>query len=116
MSDTHGFFPEEGFEPLFAVLKEAHDQAAFGKGRERHGAGLPYAAQPMQTISFMLRGSQGILWQAIKKIQEANGKLDDARRSGDPEESKAAKAFARRELLGAINYLAGALIYEDAHL
>lgn len=116
MSEPQGFIPQEGFESLFAVLKEAHDQAAFGKGRERHGQNLPYAAQPMQTISFMLRGSQGILWQAIKKIQEANGKLDEARISGDPEQCAAAKKFARRELLGAINYLAGALIYEDAHL
>lgn len=111
-----GFVPEEGFESLFNILKEAHDQAAFGKGKERHGQGLPYAAQPMQTISFMLRGSQGLLWQAMKKIQEANGKLDDARVSGDREEIGNAKRFARRELLGAINYLAGALIYEDAHL
>ena len=110
-----GFIPQEGFESLFSILKEAHDQAAFGKGQERHGQGLPYGAQPMQTISFIMRGSQGILWQAIKKIQEANGKLDDARLNGDPEMIKLAKRFARRELLGAINYVAGALIYEDAH-
>lgn len=49
------------------------------------------------------QGSQGILWQAIKKIQEASGK-PDARQSGTPEESKAAKAFARG-LPRAINYL-----------
>ena len=110
-----GFIPQPGFESLFSILREAHDQAAFGKGQERHGQGLPYGAQPMQTISFLMRGSQGILWQAIKKIQEANGKLDDARLLGDLDTITLAKRFARRELLGAVNYVAGALIYEDAH-
>lgn len=113
---AQGFFPAEGYEPLFRILKEAHDQAAFGKGADRHGNGLPFAAQPMQTIGFLLHSSEGMLYQVLKKTQEANSKLEDARRSGDPEEVKAAKKFARRELLGAINYLAGALIYEDAHL
>lgn len=111
-----GFVPAEGYENLFKILKEAHDQAAFGKGAQRHGNELPFGAQPMQTIGFLLHSSEGMLYQVIKKTQEANSRLDAARRSGAPEESKAAKDFARRELLGAINYLAGALIYEDAHL
>lgn len=111
-----GFVPAEGYENLFRILKEAHDQAAFGKGAQRHGNALPFGVQPMQTIGFLLHSSEGMLYQVIKKTQEANSRLEAARRSGDPEESKAAKDFARRELLGAINYLAGALIYEDAHL
>lgn len=109
------FVPAEGYETLFKVLREAHDQAAYGKGASRHGNALPYAVQPMQTIGFLLHSSEGMLYQVIKKTQEANSRLEAGRRSGDPETMKAAKAFARQELLGAINYLAGALIYEDAH-
>lgn len=108
--------PAPGFESLYRVLMEAHDQAAFGKGAERHGHGLPYNAQPMQGISFLLGSSEGLLWQVIKKTQEAQTKLAMARGCPDKEVKQIALQFARRELLGAINYLAGALIYEEAHL
>ena len=108
--------PAPGYETLTNVLRGALEQAADGKGKERHANALPYAAQPMQTIGFLLHSSEGMLYQVIKKVQEANTQLENARRSGDEEALMAAKKFARSEMLGAINYLAGAIIYEDAHV
>ncbi|MGQ3289060.1 hypothetical protein [Sphingopyxis sp.] len=87
-----------GYEKLAAVLSDAFDQAAHGKGRDRHADGLPFDAQPMQTIAALV-GDSFLLGQAIKKAQESR-RLPYAR--------------ARAELLGAINYLAGAVIYLDA--
>lgn len=105
-----------GYETLLKVLSDALEQASGGKGAERHGNGLPYSAQPMQTIGFLLHSSEGMLYQVLKKVQEANTQLENARKSGDSEKTVQAKKFAERELLGAINYLAGAIIYERTHL
>ncbi len=90
---------EPGYERLVAVLRAAHDQAAVGKGKERHANALPFHQQPMQQIG-RRRGIGFILGQADKKSEEAQGMLD----RGEIEASK-------RELLGAINYLAGAYIF-----
>lgn len=103
-----------GYEALQAVLDAAMDQAANGKGRERHGGetaiqrmagtaggGEPFNAQPMVTIGRMV-GLAFPLGQACKKAQEA-ARMAAA---GQP-------ARARAELLGAINYLAGAVILLD---
>ena len=90
----------DGYQPLFAVLVEALEQAQNGKGKERHANSLPFVQQPMQTISDSLNGIDGMLFQAAKKAGEAKGLRYDA---------------ARRELLGAINYLAGAVIWLDRH-
>lgn len=103
----------DSHQSLYKVLKEALDQASQGKGQERHANGLPYEEQPMQVISGLLHSSEGLAWQVIKKTQEAHGILSRARASGDPEQIAKAKAFHRKELLGAINYLAGALIFEE---
>ncbi len=74
----------------------ALEQASHGKGAERHGQGKPFDQQPMMQISRMLNGSPvGCMYQAIKKTQEASRMDADA---------------AQRELLGAINYLAGAYL------
>lgn len=86
-----------GYERLMVVLDEAYQQAAVGKGAERHGQDLPFEHQPMQQISRLLDTDGGMAYQAIKKIQEA-------RRLPTVERQK-------RELLGAINYLAGMVIY-----
>lgn len=99
-----------GYEQLVDVLRAAHDQAAIGKGKERHANDLPFGAQPMQTISFLLHSSDGMLYQAIKKVQEARQNLDSTRRAGGSVGD--AKRFYEREILGAINYLAGAIIFE----
>lgn len=85
-----------GYESLAAVLQRAYDQAAKGKGAERHAVSRPFTEQPMQSISELLGTPDGLLYQAMKKIQESK-RLD--------------KDAGIRELLGAINYLAGAVIF-----
>lgn len=110
-----GFKPAPSHESLFRILLKAYDQAAGGKGRERHANDLPFGAQPMQGIGFLLHSSEGMLYQSMKKIQEANSVLERGRRSQIPEEVAAGKRFAERELLGAIVYTAGALLFEEAH-
>ncbi len=87
---------EMDYHSLISVLNDAYEQASVGKGKERHACHRPFDQQPMQTISDLLGTNQGLIFQAIKKSQESI-RMD--------------KAAARRELLGAINYLAGAIIY-----
>lgn len=84
----------EGYEQLAAVLQDAYDQAAKGKGAARHGTGKPFHEQPMQYL-IRLYGPGFALGQAGKKMQEAQ---------------RLPKGAAERELLGAIVYLAGAII------
>ena len=92
--------PDPYFD-LGRVLGLALEQASGGKGAERHGQGKPFDRQPMLEISRMLNGSPiGCMYQAMKKTQEASRMDVDA---------------AQRELLGAINYLAGAyLLLEES--
>ena len=86
-----------GYESLIEVLIRAYDQAAVGKGAERHAKDKPFDEQPMQhTIE--LYGTGFALGQAAKKTQEAMRLPHDA---------------AIRELLGAINYIAGAVIWME---
>jgi hypothetical protein len=76
-------------------MTDTFDQASAGKGRERHANALPFDQQPMQTIA----GQYGVgflLGQAAKKAQESQS-------------LPAGRDVA--ELLGAINYLAGAVIF-----
>ena len=87
-----------GYDALADVLARAFEQAASGKGAQRHGQGQAFDEQPMQTIA-QLVGVGGPLYQAIKKAQESMRMPPDA---------------AVRELLGAINYLAGAVIFLEA--
>ena len=84
------------YASLYDVLSRAYQQASSGKGNERHGQALPFEQQPMQSISGLLGTHGGLLYQAVKKVQESQRLPHDA---------------AVFELLGAINYLAGAVIY-----
>lgn len=86
----------EGYGSLASVLSQALDQATIGKGKARHAQGQPFHKQPMQKISELLNSAEGMRYQAIKKTQESVRMNDDA---------------AVQELLGAINYLAGTIIY-----
>ena len=86
----------QGYEQLETILGEALEQAAAGKGKERHATGQAFEDQPMQLISKLLDDNHGLAFQAIKKIQES------LRLSPDR---------AERELLGAINYIAGMIIF-----
>lgn len=85
----------KGYGYLEAVLDAALHQAAAGKGKERHACDRPFEAQPMQTISDLLQTTDGMAYQAIKKIQESTRMTPDA---------------AIRELLGSINYTAGIIV------
>lgn len=87
----------EGYEQLADVLKDAYKQAAEGKGKERHANDLPFHDQRMQQISNVLDSDAGMAFQAIKKLAEGR-QFDDL-------------AMLERELLGAINYIAGIVIY-----
>ena len=83
------------YEKLNNVLGDAFNQASSGKGKERHAQDLPFDQQPMRKIVDLV-GVGFALGQAIKKAQESLRMEPDA---------------AYRELLGAINYLAGAALY-----
>lgn len=86
---------EPGYDSLAGVLHRAYLQASTGKGKERHANGKPFEDQPMQTINKTLGSIDGFIYQAHKKSGEARG-LPQGRNVA--------------ELLGAINYLAGAVI------
>lgn len=88
-----------GYDKLFRVLMAALDQAAAGKGKERHASdGVAFEDQPMSSINRTLNSVDGFLYQAAKKAQESR-RLPVGR--------------AQAELYGAINYLAGAAIAYD---
>jgi hypothetical protein len=89
-----------GYEKLADVLSRAYEQAAAGKGKERHASeGQAFEDQPMNAINQALGSIDGFLFQAAKKAQESR-RLPNGR--------------AQAELLGAINYLAGAVIALDS--
>lgn len=87
-----------GYDSLRDVLTRAYTQAASGKGHERHAVAKPFDAQPMQEL-ISLYGVGFALGQAAKKAQESM-------------RLPAGRDVA--ELLGAINYLAGAVIALEA--
>ena len=87
----------DNYASLSNVLRRAYDQASSGKGQERHGQDLPFTKQPMQLIQDLC-GEGFALGQAMKKMQESQRLPHDA---------------AIRELLGAINYIAGAIIHKE---
>lgn len=87
-----------GYELLADVLKRAYDQAAVGKGKERHANGEPFDEQVMQDGARRF-GVGALLFQAFKKSEESQ-RL--------PLERGVA------ELLGSIVYLAGAVIRREA--
>lgn len=88
---------QPAYYDLFIVLQKALYQAQDGKGAERHGNGLSFLEQPALTITRAV-GLGFPLGQAMKKIQECQRMDPDA---------------AKRELLGAINYLAAAVLFLD---
>jgi len=81
------------YKELSRVLWEAFDQAAWGKGRERHANDEPFEDQLMMTITRLVDSFP--LGQAIKKIVESQ-RLD--------------YPYNKLELIGAINYIAGGIL------
>jgi len=86
-----------GYERLVAVLRAAHDQAAHGKGKERHANDLPFHQQRMLSISHLQGSPDGMVYQVIKKVTEGLTMPEHHRQVA--------------ELYGAINYLAGVVIF-----
>lgn len=91
---------QNNYIKLKEVLDRAYNQAATGKGAERHAQGLPFEDQPMQQISRLIGSVDGMAYQSIKKVQESLRLPSDDRKVA--------------ELLGAINYLAGIVIYIES--
>ena len=85
---------EDPYISLRYVLELAVDQAANGKGKERHANGEPFDQQKICKISRAV-GVGFALGQALKKAEES---------------VRLNKEAALREILGAINYLAAAYI------
>lgn len=82
------------YQSLGNILLEAYDQAANGKGKERHADGQKFEEQPIIVLEKLYQS--GVLFQAAKKMHESQRLEKDA---------------AIRELLGAMNYLAARVIY-----
>jgi hypothetical protein len=98
LNETEEFrsvFVKPEYSDLFEVLRDALEEAQEGKGAVRHGNGLSFTEQPALTITRAV-GLGFPLGQAMKKIQESQRMDTDA---------------AKRELLGAINYLAAAVLF-----
>lgn len=89
---THNF-DVPGYEKLQNVLYRAYEQAALGKGVDRHANGKPFHEQPI-AIGIQHFGIGGALFQAFKKMEEAQRLPTDA---------------AVKELLGAIVYISAAV-------
>jgi len=88
-------FPNPRYVKLESILARAYLQATEGKGKERHAFGENYEDQKVCQINRWLRSPDGALYQAIKKAIES--------KRLPPERAVA-------ELLGAINYLAAAVL------
>ena len=85
------------YDKLAGVLADALLQASNGKGKERHARyGERFEDQRMMRIARSI-GPEFLAGQATKKIEESMG-MDDPRRSV-------------HDLLGAINYIAGLVLF-----
>ena len=82
-----------GYKDLHIVLTDCFDQAARGKGKERHAEGQPFADQPIMWIEKYFKSYQ--LGQAVKKVHESQ---------------RLPKEAAIKELRGAIVYLSAKII------
>lgn len=89
--------PEPGYEKLVDVLRQAHDHAAKGKGKERHANDLPFHEQRMLSIARLLKSPpDSLAYQVCKKVAEGLTLPEHDRKVA--------------ELIGAINYIAGIVI------
>jgi hypothetical protein len=98
MSAKETFLENLKYRTLGEVLLSAFDQAAHGKGKERHADGKNFEDQPMIVLGKLYKS--GPLFQAAKKMHEAQNMDTEA---------------AIRELYGAINYIAGEIIIRSSH-
>lgn len=89
---------KDNYFELKRVLEMAYNQAAEGKGKERHANGEKFEDQPIMTIA-KGHGLGYQTGQAAKKLQEAHTLL-----------KLRGKHAAIQEILGAINYAAAAVL------
>ena len=86
--------------PLYEAFDDAVKQATKGKGERHGGDKTPFMDQPWHNIS-KHTGVGGLIFQMVKKAQEACGKEDQ-------------EAF-EREFLGALVYGGAAYLYVKQH-
>jgi len=90
---------KNNYKKLADVFERAYFQASIGKGKERHATNEPFESQLICEISRRLHSFDGNIFQAIKKMIESK-RLFQMRE----------KDRAVSEILGAINYMAAAII------
>jgi len=83
--------------PLQGVFDDCIDQAASGKGEERHGHGKPFMKQPWVTLGDTY-GTGFLFGQAAKKLSEA--------------QSLPTPEARLREHIGAINYIGMGILHD----
>lgn len=91
----------DDYLPLLRTFLGALEQAAYGKGRERHANDLPFIEQPILTMAHMLDSDAGLAQQVIKKTIEAR--------------SLPTKAARISELRGTLVYAAAMILFEEMY-
>lgn len=91
----------DDYLPLLRTFLSALEQAAYGKGRERHANDLPFTEQPILTMARMLNSDAGLAQQVIKKTNEARG--------------LPTKHARIKELRGVMVYAAAMVLFEEMY-
>lgn len=91
----------DDYLPLLRTFLGALEQAAYGKGRERHANDLPFIEQPILTMAQMLDSDAGLAQQVIKKTVEAR--------------SLPTKKARINELRGTLVYAAAMILFEEMY-
>lgn len=91
----------DDYLPLLRTFLGALEQAAYGKGRERHANDLPFTEQPILTMARMLDNDAGLAQQVIKKTVEAR--------------SLPTKQARINELRGTLVYAAAMILFEEMY-
>lgn len=91
----------DDYLPLLRTFLGALEQAAYGKGRERHANDLPFVEQPILTMAHMLNSDAGLAQQVIKKTIEAR--------------TLPTKAARISELRGTLVYAAAMILFEEMY-
>lgn len=91
----------DDYLPLLRTFLGALEQAAYGKGRERHANDLPFVEQPILTMAHMLDSDAGLAQQVIKKTIEAR--------------SLPTKKARINELRGTLVYAAAMILFEEMY-
>ena len=91
----------DDYLPLLRTFLGALEQAAYGKGRERHANDLPFIEQPILTMAQMLDSDAGLAQQVIKKTIEAR--------------SLPTKQARINELRGTLVYAAAMILFEEMY-